>query len=208
MKSSEPQGIESGESPSPLLIRTELQTPLGPMIAGATDSGLCLLEFHDRRALPGEIEELSTLLACPWADLTSPQVSSSVAAAAHLQTIAAELARYFAGELRDFTVPLLTPGTPFELRVWAALKAIPYGTTTAYGRLATSLGQPGGARAVGRANGRNRIAIVIPCHRVINEDGTLRGYGGGLERKRFLLDLEHAATGSPGTLFSATHAAA
>jgi methylated-DNA-[protein]-cysteine S-methyltransferase len=106
-----------------------------------------------------------------------------------------QLAGYFAGRRLAFDLPLAMAGTPFQVRVWRALLEIPYGETTTYGELARQV-QPGGgwqaARAVGAANGRNPIAVVVPCHRVIGADGSLTGYGGGLERKRFLLDLEAA----------------
>jgi methylated-DNA-[protein]-cysteine S-methyltransferase len=101
-----------------------------------------------------------------------------------------QLRAYFAGELRDFDLPLAPRGTAFQRAVWNALRAVPYGRTVGYGELAARIGRPGAARAVGAANGRNPIAIVIPCHRVIGADGTLTGYGGGLARKRRLLDLE------------------
>jgi len=105
-----------------------------------------------------------------------------------------QLNRYFAGELTVFDLPLATAGTPFQERVWSALREIPYGTTASYGEVARRLGLAGGAsRAVGLANGSNPISIVIPCHRVIGADGSLTGYGGGLDRKRYLLDLERGA---------------
>jgi O-6-methylguanine DNA methyltransferase len=97
---------------------------------------------------------------------------------------------YFAGKRRDFRLPLVYPGTEFEQRVWTQLLAIPYSATRSYQDLARTLGQPGASRAVGRANGMNRIAILIPCHRVVNQNGELGGYGGGLWRKRILLELE------------------
>ncbi len=103
-----------------------------------------------------------------------------------------QLTAYFAGELTDFDLPLAPRGTDFQLRVWAALRTIPYGQTTSYGELAAQLGNPGASRAVGLANGRNPIAIIVPCHRVIGSDGGLTGYGGGLDRKRWLLDHERA----------------
>ena len=106
-----------------------------------------------------------------------------------------ELRAYFAGDLRAFTVPLVYPGTPFQERVWRALLDVPYGTTCSYEELAQRIGAPGAQRAVGHANGMNRIAIVVPCHRVVGRDGQLTGYGGGLWRKRLLLHLE--ATGQP-----------
>lgn len=101
-----------------------------------------------------------------------------------------QLAEYFAGERTTFDVPLVMDGPPFQRRVWSALCKIPYGTTTSYGELARRVGKPSAARAVGLANGRNPVAVIVPCHRVIGADGSLTGYGGGLERKRFLLGLE------------------
>jgi methylated-DNA-[protein]-cysteine S-methyltransferase len=107
-----------------------------------------------------------------------------------------QLADYFAGQLTEFDLPLAPAGTPFQRRVWAALQAIPYGQTWSYAQLAGKIGQATAVRAVGLANGRNPIALVIPCHRVIGSDGSLTGYGGGLDRKRFLLDLEARAAAS------------
>ncbi|HZU40850.1 MAG TPA: methylated-DNA--[protein]-cysteine S-methyltransferase [Solirubrobacteraceae bacterium] len=102
----------------------------------------------------------------------------------------AQLGEYFAGRRREFSLELAPAGSEFELRVWAALREIPYGETASYGEIARRVGAPGAARAVGLANGRNPIAVIVPCHRVIGADGSLTGYGGGLERKRLLLDLE------------------
>lgn len=102
----------------------------------------------------------------------------------------AQLREYFAGARAAFDLTLVMRGTPFERRVWRALSDIPYGTTLSYGELARRIGEPSAARAVGLANGRNPISIIVPCHRVIGADGTLTGYGGGLERKRLLLELE------------------
>lgn len=102
-----------------------------------------------------------------------------------------QLDAYFAGELREFDLPLDLHGTPFQLRVWAALITIPFGKTISYGEQAEQIGQPKASRAVGLANGRNPVSIIVPCHRVIGKNGTLTGYGGGLEKKRFLLDLEN-----------------
>jgi methylated-DNA-[protein]-cysteine S-methyltransferase len=101
-----------------------------------------------------------------------------------------QLEQYFDGERRGFELELGMAGTPFELRVWQALREIPYGETTSYGELAREIGEPGAARAVGVANARNPVAVIVPCHRVIGANGDLTGFGGGLERKRFLLDLE------------------
>lgn len=107
-----------------------------------------------------------------------------------LAAAAAQLAAYFAGERTAFDLPLAPQGTPFQRRVWQALREVPYGTTTSYGELARRIGRPGAVRAVGLANGRNPLPIVVPCHRVIGADGSLTGYGGGLDRKRYLLGLE------------------
>lgn len=101
-----------------------------------------------------------------------------------------QLNKYFAGELREFALPLAPAGTPFQRRVWRALTTVPYGTTTSYGVLAAEIGVPTGSRAVGMANGRNPLSIVVPCHRVIGANGSLTGYAGGLDRKQFLLSLE------------------
>jgi len=110
-----------------------------------------------------------------------------------LDTVRRELDQYFAGSLRQFTVPVAPRGTPFQLSVWSALRHIPYGQTTSYGAIAAQIGSPNAVRAVGAANGANPIPIIIPCHRVIGANGSLTGFGGGLGRKRFLLDLERGA---------------
>jgi methylated-DNA-[protein]-cysteine S-methyltransferase len=107
--------------------------------------------------------------------------------------VIAQLAEYFAGRRTTFDVPLVLDGTPFQRRVWAALQDIPYGTTISYGQLAAGIGQPTASRAVGLANGRNPVSVIVPCHRVIGADGSLTGYGGGLERKQLLLGLEATA---------------
>ena len=159
---------------------TRILTPLGPMLAGATEAGLCLLEFTDRRMLETKLKRLHGYLKTP----TFP--GSNV----HLEQIDRELTEYFSGVRQEFTVPLITPGTDFQKSVWKELTAIPYGQTRSYDDLARNLGKAGAQRAVGKANGDNRIAIVIPCHRVIRSDGTLSGYGGGVWRKIKLLELE------------------
>jgi AraC family transcriptional regulator of adaptative response/methylated-DNA-[protein]-cysteine methyltransferase len=157
-----------------------MRSPLGPLVAGATAEGVCLLEYTDRRMLEAELATVKRLYS-------GPVVPGSNR---HLELLETELAGYFAGAVRRFSVPLAYPGTPFQRRVWEQLIAIPYGETRSYEQLAAAVGQPRAVRAVGRANGLNRIAIVIPCHRVINKNGKLGGYGGGLPRKQYLLDLE------------------
>lgn len=159
-----------------------LQSPLGPLVVGATDSGVCLLEFTDRRMLETQIETVRRLFRAPVLPGDNP----------HLQRLRAELDAYFAGSLRVFSVPLVFPGTPFQRRVWEQLLRIPYGETRSYHEVATAIGDAKAVRAVGRANGTNRIGIVIPCHRVVNKNGDLGGYGGGLRRKQYLLNLEQA----------------
>lgn len=167
--------------------RRIIETPLCPMTAAATDRGVCLLEFGTPERLDREQSDLERLLGEPFRDENHPL----------LHRLDEELRAYFAGELTNFTVPLHTPGTAWQRRVWDALLRIPFGQTTTYGRLAEQLDNPGGSRAVGLANGQNRVAILIPCHRVIASDGTLHGYAGGLDRKRALLDHEalHAGQG-------------
>jgi len=122
--------------------------------------------------------------------MASPIPADAVRQDSLFRQVALELGAYFAGELRAFAAPVAPHGSPFQQQVWSALLQIPYGTTLTYGQLAQRLGQPAAARAVGQANGRNPISIVIPCHRLIGAGGSLVGYGGGLERKRWLLDLE------------------
>jgi AraC family transcriptional regulator of adaptative response/methylated-DNA-[protein]-cysteine methyltransferase len=165
------------------------------MIAGATEDALLLLEFADRRSLESEIDQIRARTG----RVAVPGVSAPI------RTIEEELVAYFGGRLREFTVPLETPGSDFQRAVWKGLCTIPYGETRSYGEQTRRLGFPPEAvRAVARANGENRIAIVIPCHRVIGADGRLTGYGGGLWRKRRLLDLEReVAEGSAlGPLFA------
>jgi AraC family transcriptional regulator of adaptative response/methylated-DNA-[protein]-cysteine methyltransferase len=157
-----------------------IETPLGPMVAGATSAGVCLLEFTDRRMLEAQFDRIRRSFGVPIVPGDSD----------HLQHLRRDLDEYFAGQRREFSVPLVYPGSPFEQKVWNQLLEIPLGKTRSYQDIARVLGQPGASRAVGRANGMNRIAILIPCHRVVNQNGELGGYGGGLWRKRILLDLE------------------
>jgi AraC family transcriptional regulator of adaptative response/methylated-DNA-[protein]-cysteine methyltransferase len=157
-----------------------IETPIGPMAAGATEKALCLLEFADRRLIEAQLETVKKRFEISLLPGESPI----------FQQLRMELSEYFDRKRRSFTVPLDYPGTEFQCRVWNALRAIPYGETRRYSDLASELGIPGGARAVGNANGLNRIAILIPCHRVIHADGSPGGYGGGLWRKLRLLETE------------------
>lgn len=160
-----------------------LDSPLGPMIAGATDNGLCLLEWHDR----GGVERIAARVMKRYKCKMAEGVNT------HLETLQRELQAYFRGELRQFTGPIDITGTAFEQQVWRELLNIPYGETRSYGQVASALGKPGASRAVGRANGANYLAIVIPCHRVIDSNGNLHGYGGKIWRKKHLLELESGA---------------
>ena len=171
---------KAGKEPKNVLVYQRFDAPLGPMIAVANESGLCLLEFGDRRMLESEFSDLQKRL-----NAVLLPGKNEFTEAAILQ-----LLEYFAGERKTFSVPLHAPGTAFQQRVWAALREIPYGETRSYGEIAAAMSNPGAVRAVGTANGMNRIAIMIPCHRVIGADGTLTGYGGGLWRKDWLLKHE------------------
>jgi AraC family transcriptional regulator of adaptative response/methylated-DNA-[protein]-cysteine methyltransferase len=165
--------------PAPIVVTAELRTPLGPMLAGTTDEGICLLEFTDRRMLPTQRGVVGRRLG-------------TLVPGHHrlLDRLQDELDGYFAGAMREFTVPIVAPGGTLDELVWAELRRIPYGETISYEELALRVGRSGAARAVGSANGRNRIAIAIPCHRVIEKGGGLGGYGGKLWRKERLLALE------------------
>ena len=171
-----------------------IESPLGPLVAGATTQGICLLEFTDRRMLPAQVETVRRRFDCAVVPGDSP----------HFDQLRDELKAYFSGQLRQFSLPLVAPGTPFQERVWAALQRIPYGETRSYEDLAHTVGVPNAQRAVGRANGLNRIAVLIPCHRVINKDGKLGGYGGLLWRKEALLHLERTGQLASTLPFSGT----
>lgn len=157
----------------PHLFSATLDTPLGPIRCDADEHAVVGVYLPHARGLPppGEPAPARLLLAHALA----------------------ELADYFAGRRRAFTFPCAAAGTPFEREVWAALAAIPFGARRSYGDVARALGHPGAARAVGAANGRNPLSIVVPCHRVVGGDGALRGYAGGLPAKRWLLDFEAAS---------------
>jgi AraC family transcriptional regulator of adaptative response/methylated-DNA-[protein]-cysteine methyltransferase len=159
---------------------TRIITPLGPMIAAATDTAVCLLEFADRRMLELQLRRVQKHFNAFFL-----AASNSI-----LEGLKSELARYFDGTLQQFTVPVVAPGSDFQRAVWAKLQEIPFGSTASYSGIAVELRAPRSVRAVARANGDNRIAILIPCHRVIGASGDLTGYGGGLWRKKRLLELE------------------
>ncbi|MEJ2901907.1 bifunctional transcriptional activator/DNA repair enzyme AdaA [Pedobacter panaciterrae] len=159
---------------------TRLETPLGTMFACAVKQGICLLEFTDRKMLETEFKTLAKQL-----NATIIQGSNH-----HFDLLKQQLDEYFAGNRKQFSVPLFSPGTEFQQSVWQILQEIPYGATRNYKQQALALNKPEAVRAVANANGMNRISILIPCHRVIGTDGSLTGYGGGLARKKWLLELE------------------
>jgi len=174
-----------GESPTDLdaaaVVRvSRIVTPLGPMLVGATDDTLCLLEFVDRRMLPNQIARIRSRLGAVFVPDTNEVI----------QRVEREVTSYFAGELQAFDTPIELCGSDFQRAVWQGLLEIPYGETRSYGQVARAVGRPAAVRAVGRANGMNALAIMVPCHRVVGADGNLVGYGGGLWRKQRLLDLE------------------
>ncbi|MEL7220608.1 MAG: methylated-DNA--[protein]-cysteine S-methyltransferase [Bacteroidota bacterium] len=174
-----------GKSPSEskeknIILINRLTTPLGPMLVCASNQGICLLEFTDRKMLETEFSDLQRLLN---AEILYGENK-------HTKQLKTELDEYFTGKRQQFNTLLHTPGTDFQNKVWTTLLHIPYGTTTSYQQLAKQIDNPKASRAVAKANGSNRIAIIIPCHRVIGSDGNLTGYSGGMERKRWLIDFE------------------
>ena len=188
----------AGTSPTTARARsvvhvTRVESPVGQLVLGATDDALVLLEFVDRRRLPTQIARVGKALGCVFAPGETPV----------LRRARRQIDEYFAGQRRAFDLPLGIHGTPFQEQVWRVLLEIPAGETRSYKDVAAALGRPEAVRAVARANGDNRLAIVIPCHRVIGADGKLVGYGGGLWRKQRLLELER---GVPPLLAGVDHA--
>jgi AraC family transcriptional regulator of adaptative response/methylated-DNA-[protein]-cysteine methyltransferase len=175
-------GRPSADAEQAILNITRFATPLGPMFACASCKGLYLLEFTDRRMLETEFKDIRKRLNAVITRGSNP----------HLTQVRKEMREYFTGQRFEFTVPLHYPGTRFQRSVWELLLTLPYGRTRSYREQAELLGKPSAVRAVGRANGHNRISIIIPCHRVLGSDGSLTGYGGGLHRKQWLLDFERA----------------
>jgi len=165
-----------------LITVTRILTPLGPMLAGASEEGVSLLEFVDRRMLETQIARLKRRLHAEFVPGFSP----------YFEPLNTQIGEYFEGTRKEFDLPLILPGTPFQKKVWDVLRTIPYGTTRSYQEQAELAGNPQAVRAVARANGDNRIAIIIPCHRVVGKNGKLTGYGGGLWRKQYLLDHERS----------------
>lgn len=170
-----------------MIVHDTMPSPLGELLLTAEEAGLTSVWFEEHRHGPERTAE--------W----RRAAQAGGPAARVLAEARRQLAAYFAGELTAFDLPLAARGTPFQERVWAALRDIPFGRTISYAELARRIGDPRATRAVGLANGRNPLSIVVPCHRVIGADGSLTGYGGGLARKRWLLGHEGALR-DPGTL--------
>lgn len=170
----------SGSKQVNVIDMQRLETPLGPMMACAVAEGICLLEFTDRKMLETELKALAKICKATILQGDNP----------HFKILSQQLCEYFSGRRTTFSVPLFMPGTPFQQAVWHELQRIPYGTTRSYSQQAAALNKPEAVRAVASANGMNRIAILVPCHRVIGANGNLTGYGGGLWRKQRLLALE------------------
>jgi len=162
------------------IVFRDVSSPLGNMIAGATEKGVCFLEWHDRGGVERIKERVEKRYKMPLLEGNNK----------HLDQLKKELVDYFAGKLKKFKVEIDVTGTPFERKTWEQLLLIPYGETRSYSQIANALGKTNARRAVGRANGANYLSIVIPCHRVIEANGNLRGYGGKLWRKKYLLELE------------------
>ncbi|MFI5192648.1 MAG: methylated-DNA--[protein]-cysteine S-methyltransferase [Chitinophagales bacterium] len=171
---------------------TEISTPLGPMLAGTTSEGVCLLEFTTRTRLEKEFSDLQKMLNAvmrPGRNQYSDQLEK-------------ELKEYFEGTRKTFSVPLHTPGNEFSQLVWQTLQNIPYGKTCSYKEQAEMMHNPKAIRAIAATNGRNRLAIIVPCHRVIGSDGSMTGYAAGMERKKWLLNFERSNSETPaGCLF-------
>ncbi|GJH41399.1 hypothetical protein RCZ04_19490 [Capnocytophaga sp. HP1101] len=166
------------------LYKKRIDTPIGEMLGIATDEAICMLDFVDSKNWLKDQEIL-----VKHYQTTVVEESSLL-----LLELEKQLKEYFAKKRKEFSLPLALVGTSFQEEVWKVLQTIPYGETRSYKEQATVVGNPKGVRAVANANGKNRISIIIPCHRVIGSDGTLTGYASGVERKQFLLDLERSNT--------------
>ena len=182
-------GKSPGKSKSsePPILLNRILTELGPMVVAAKKDAIVLLEFADRRMLETQLQRVQKHFQTVFAPGGN----------ALIKKCESELKQYFSGKRLEFTLPTQAPGSEFQTKVWSRLREIPYGETTSYDRIARDIGRTGANRAVGTANGDNRLAIIVPCHRVIRRDGSVSGYGGGIWRKKWLLDHEKK------TLFSA-----
>lgn len=163
-----------------MIITKHITTPLGKMIAGATDEGICLFDFEFRKMMPAIRKRISSFLQDDFAEGEHELI----------EQLQQQVNEYFKGDRQQFDLPLLLTGTAFQQKVWKALHTIPYGGTRSYMQQTKVLGDEKAIRAVARANGENCLAIIVPCHRVVGSDGSLTGYAGGLKAKRWLLEHE------------------
>lgn len=169
------------------VYKKKISTPIGEMLACATNEGVCFLDFLDRKNYEKLFSSIKTMLNAEIVDITNHTNSNAYNIIVNLEK---ELKEYFDKKRKEFTIPIITIGTPFQMRVWDELLNIPYGKTISYKEEAERINHKKAIRAVANANGKNKISILIPCHRVIATNGKLGGYGGGLDRKEFLLSLE------------------
>ena len=163
-----------------MIITKHIHTPLGKMIAGATDGGICLFDFEFRKMMPAIRKRISSFLEDDFVEGEHE----------HIEQLQQQADEYFRGARQHFDLPLLMTGTEFQQKVWEALHKIPYGSTRSYMQQTKVLGDEKAIRAVARANGENCLAIIVPCHRVVGSDGSLTGYAGGLKAKKWLLEHE------------------
>lgn len=176
------------------ILTKEIITPIGQMLAAAVEEGILFLEFAENLTLGFDLKKAAHEIRGTFGRSGTPDEKHSGGHTSdglgHLEQLDAELKEYFSGNRREFTVPVVLTGTDFQKKAWKALMEIPYGTVWSYSRQAQRLGNPKAVRAVGSANAKNRIAVVVPCHRVTAKNGSLGGYAGGIWRKEYLLKLE------------------
>ncbi|TGK07999.1 methylated-DNA--[protein]-cysteine S-methyltransferase [Leptospira semungkisensis] len=170
-----------------MVLTSQIETPLGILLAGAVSEGICLLEFTEKERIEMQLARLEKAFDCKIIPGESPFFS----------VLELQLKEYFEGKRKEFTLPLVIQGSEFQEKVWNALLTVPYGKINSYESQAIFVGDIKSIRAVAKANGENRIAILVPCHRIIGKNGSLTGYGGGLWRKQFLLDLERRNSDAP-----------
>jgi AraC family transcriptional regulator of adaptative response/methylated-DNA-[protein]-cysteine methyltransferase len=177
-----------------MIFLKQIDTPVGAMRIGATDEGICLFDFQYRKSIDSIMARIEKLTGDKFGEGEHP----------HFATLEQQIGEYFAGSRMVFNLPLHLVGTPFQKQVWEGLLKIPYGETRSYKQQSVFLGNEKAIRAVAGANGENGIAIIVPCHRVIGENGSLTGYGGGLQRKQWLLSHErkHSGLAAQGNLFA------
>ena len=171
-----------------MIFLNHIDTPVGKMRIGASDEGICLFDFQYRKSIDSIMKRIKTLSGKKFTEGEHP----------YFKLLEQQINEYFLGIRKEFDLPLHLVGTPFQKSVWEGLLQIPYGETRSYKQQSIFLGNEKAIRAVATANGENGIAIIIPCHRVIGTNGSLTGYGGGLQRKKWLLDLERKYSGKTG----------